>query len=142
MKVIKPEKEGHVSIENIKKEESSPGEWRDMALRLIDEGNIEQAKDIALELINKGNTEQAKNIAKKLLYKEEIEYTKGIMSALRAEEYHTQELQLSLDKEDKSGQAMKSSPELKIDTGNSSSQSPQKCSMGESRILRTCLERT
>lgn len=80
MKVIKPER---VSNVDIKKEESAPEEWRDIALKLIDEGNVEQAKGIAERLLREGKGE----------------YAKEIMSALKAKEKdHTQESKLSLDK--------------------------------------------
>ncbi|WP_353283778.1 ankyrin repeat domain-containing protein [Wolbachia endosymbiont (group A) of Lypha dubia] len=84
LQVIKPEGEKIINIEDIKKEESSPEEWRDMALNLIDEGNIEQAKNIALNLIEKENMEQAKNIAEKLLRKGEEEHFREVMFSLKA----------------------------------------------------------
>ncbi|WP_447933180.1 ankyrin repeat domain-containing protein [Wolbachia endosymbiont of Dactylopius coccus] len=59
LKVIKPEEKGNVDIE---KEESSPEEWRDMALKLIGNGNIEQAKDIAIRLVEKQERERVKEI--------------------------------------------------------------------------------
>ncbi|WP_264338206.1 ankyrin repeat domain-containing protein [Wolbachia endosymbiont (group A) of Cheilosia soror] len=114
LKVIEPKEKGSVDI---KKEESSPKEWRDMALKLIDEGNIEQAKGIATKLLNKK------------------EYVQEIICALEAKRYRTEaqeisnELQFPLDK-DKSEQTMRSSPESEIDIDNLSSQFSQECSMG------------
>lgn len=102
LQVIKPEKEGH---ENIKKEESSPEEWKDMALKLIDEGNIEQAEKIKEKLLRKG----------------EKKYAEKIVDALKAKEKdHTQESQLPLDKNE---QAIS---ELKTENPT-----PQKSSMGD-----------
>lgn len=51
LKVIKPKK--IVSVD-IKKEESSPEEWRNKALELIDQGNVEQAKSIEKKLQDEG----------------------------------------------------------------------------------------
>ncbi|MDR1139074.1 MAG: ankyrin repeat domain-containing protein [Rickettsiales bacterium] len=119
LKVIEPGETGNVDIGDIKREESSPKEWKDKALDLIDKGNIEQAKNIAKILLN------------------EKEYAQEIMNALETRGCHkeAQELQFSLDK-DKSEQAVKLFPESRIDTENPSSQSSQERSMGdtESRV--------
>ncbi|WP_179947526.1 ankyrin repeat domain-containing protein, partial [Wolbachia endosymbiont of Cylisticus convexus] len=59
LKVIKPKK--MVSVD-IKKEESTPEEWRDMALKLTDEGNVEQAGNIVMKLQHKGEKKYAREI--------------------------------------------------------------------------------
>ncbi|MGL9779673.1 MAG: ankyrin repeat domain-containing protein, partial [Wolbachia sp.] len=118
LKVIKPEKEGH---KNIKKEESSSEAWRDMALRLIDEGNIEQAKNIAIEKLP-----------------DKKEYAEEIVDVLKARGYNKEakeindQLKLSLDK-DKSEQTMRSSPESEIDIENLSSRFSEECSMDDTK---------
>ncbi|MFP3022100.1 MAG: AAA family ATPase [Wolbachia sp.] len=63
LKVIKPEEIVNIDI---KKEESTPEEWKNMALKLIDQGNIEQAKVIEENLRHKGKEEYAEEIMKKL----------------------------------------------------------------------------
>ncbi|KAG8174186.1 hypothetical protein JTE90_005905 [Oedothorax gibbosus] len=101
LKIIEPKEKGNV---NIKKEESSPEEWRDMALKLIDEGNVEQAKDIAIKkLLDK--KEYVEKIIGALNHqkcnREEVEkYTKEIMDALEAKERHVEVIvtQSPLDK--------------------------------------------
>ncbi|OJH31309.1 MAG: ankyrin repeat domain-containing protein [Wolbachia endosymbiont of Armadillidium vulgare] len=72
LKIVEPGEEGNV---NIKKEESSSEKWRDMALELIEKGNIEQAKDIAEKLSRKG----------------EKEYAKEVMNSLKAKGCHKQD---------------------------------------------------
>ncbi|XCA36071.1 MAG: ankyrin repeat domain-containing protein [Wolbachia endosymbiont of Armadillidium vulgare] len=98
LKVIKPKK--MVSVD-IKKEESTPEEWRDMALKLTDEGNVEQAE----------------NIAVKLQLKEEKKYAQEITDALKAKKCRMGEVtdavvQSPLDND-------KSNSELKIDIKSS-----------------------
>ncbi|WP_255563518.1 ankyrin repeat domain-containing protein [Wolbachia endosymbiont of Bemisia tabaci] len=69
LKIIEPREEGNVNIEQ---EKSSPEEWRNKALELIEKGNIEQAELIARKLQNEGKKE----------------YAEEIMNALRANGYH------------------------------------------------------
>ncbi|WP_265025358.1 ankyrin repeat domain-containing protein [Wolbachia endosymbiont (group B) of Pammene fasciana] len=69
LKIIEPREEGNVNIEQ---EESSPEEWRNKALELIEKGNIEQAELIARKLQNEGKKE----------------YAEEIMNVLRAKGYH------------------------------------------------------
>ncbi|MGL9726242.1 MAG: hypothetical protein ACR5KV_06585 [Wolbachia sp.] len=57
LKAIKPEGGKTVSVD-IKKEESTFEEWKNIALKLINQENIEQAKDIAEELSNKKHTQE------------------------------------------------------------------------------------
>ncbi|RDD34702.1 Ankyrin repeat domain protein [Wolbachia endosymbiont of Cylisticus convexus] len=59
LRIIKSER---VSNTDIKKEESTPEEWRNMALELIDKGNIEQAKSIEEKLRQEGKEEYAEEI--------------------------------------------------------------------------------
>ncbi len=113
--VIEPKEKSNVDIGDIKKEESTLEEWRDMALKLIDEGKIEQAKDIAIELIKRKKQDYVKEIINKLNDEKYDEDAKEIGN----------KLQSSLDGS-KPEQAMKSFSELKIDTENPSSRSPQK----------------
>ncbi|WP_418089938.1 ankyrin repeat domain-containing protein [Wolbachia endosymbiont (group B) of Orgyia antiqua] len=70
LKIIEPREEGNVNIEQ---EESSPEEWRNKALELIEKGNIEQ---------------QAELIARKLQNEGKKEYAEEIMNVLRAKGYH------------------------------------------------------
>ncbi|WP_250296688.1 ankyrin repeat domain-containing protein [Wolbachia endosymbiont of Oedothorax gibbosus] len=72
LKVIKPEK--IVSVD-IKKEESTPEQWKNKALELIDKGNIEQAESIEKKLQDKG----------------EKKYAEEIMNALKAQGYHSEQ---------------------------------------------------
>ncbi|GHM58477.1 MAG: hypothetical protein sL5_06330 [Candidatus Mesenet longicola] len=72
LQVIKPE---NVSTEDIKREESSPEAWKNMALELIDKGNIEQAN----------------NIATRLLYEGKKEHAQEIMNALKAKGYYKEQ---------------------------------------------------
>ncbi|WP_341813090.1 ankyrin repeat domain-containing protein [Wolbachia endosymbiont (group B) of Germaria angustata] len=73
LKIIEPEEAGNVNIEQ---EKSSPEEWRNKALELIEKGNIEQAERIATKLQNEGKKE----------------YAEEVTNALKAKEYH-EELQ-------------------------------------------------
>ncbi|MFP3016019.1 MAG: ankyrin repeat domain-containing protein [Wolbachia sp.] len=106
LRVIEPGERGNVNIGDIKKEKFSPEEWRDIALKLIDEGNVEQAK----------------GIAEKLLRKREGGYAKEIMSALKAKEKdHTQESQLPLDKNEQAISELKTeNPTQESSMGKSS----------------------
>ncbi len=111
LKVVAPGKGvNKVDTKDIKKEKFDPKEWKNTALMLIDNGNIEHAKGKAMKLLEKG----------------EKEYVQEIIDALEAKEYHIQELQLSLDK-DKSKQA---NSELKAENTT-----PQESSTSKSRVL-------
>lgn len=60
LKIIEPREEGNVNIEQ---EESSPEEWRNKALELIEKGNIEQqAELIARKLQNEGKKSMLKRL--------------------------------------------------------------------------------
>ncbi|QCB62600.1 hypothetical protein EJB00_03080 [Wolbachia endosymbiont of Drosophila mauritiana] len=79
LKIIEPREEGNVNIEQ---EKSSPEEWRNKALELIEKGNIEQAELIARKLQNEGKKE----------------YAEEIMNALRANRYHEEDQILDKNK--------------------------------------------
>lgn len=79
LKIIEPREEGNVNIEQ---EKSSPEEWRNKALELIEKGNIEQAELIARKLQNEGNKE----------------YAEEIMNVLRAKGYHEEDQILDKNK--------------------------------------------
>ncbi|WP_353279746.1 ankyrin repeat domain-containing protein [Wolbachia endosymbiont (group B) of Xanthorhoe designata] len=79
LKIIEPGEEGNVNIEQ---EKSSPEEWRNKALELIEKGNIEQAELIARKLQNEGKKE----------------YAEEIMNALRANRYHEEDQILDKNK--------------------------------------------
>uniref|UniRef100_A0AAU7YLK4 Ankyrin repeat domain-containing protein n=2 Tax=unclassified Wolbachia TaxID=2640676 RepID=A0AAU7YLK4_9RICK len=79
LKIIEPKEEGNVNIEA---EKSSPEEWRNKALELIEKGNIKQAELTARKLQNKGKKE----------------YAEEIMNALRAKGYHEEDQILDKNK--------------------------------------------
>jgi len=83
LKVIKPEGKKTISVD-IKKEESTPEEWRNMALELIDKGKIEQARNI---------------VATKLSNKKE--YADEIIKELEAKGYHKEQVISELKAEPK-----------------------------------------
>ncbi|MGL9758302.1 MAG: ankyrin repeat domain-containing protein [Wolbachia sp.] len=80
LKIIELKEKGDV---NIKKEESSPEEWRNKALELIEKGKIEQAELIARKLQNEGKKE----------------YAEEIMNALKAKGYHEEDQILDKNKD-------------------------------------------
>ncbi|MGY5877826.1 AAA family ATPase, partial [Wolbachia endosymbiont of Nasonia oneida] len=79
LKIIEPEEAGNVNIEQ---EKSSPEEWRNKALELIEKGNIEQAELIARKLQNEGKKE----------------YAEEVTNALRTNRYHEEDQILDKNK--------------------------------------------